>query len=408
MPRWRMFGLVLLVPAVVAAADWPQWLGPNRDGSTPDKVAPWKGDLKATWRFKVGEGHSSPIVVGDKVYLHTRVAGKDEEQVAAYALADGKEIWKHAYDRGPFKSPFGLGPRATPTFRDGKLYTFGATGLLTCWDAAKGDKVWQVDTLKDFEAKNLFFGMSGSPLVEGGKVFVNVGGKDASLVSFDAKDGKVAWKEGDARASYASPVAYKRGADQEVLFFTQQGLQAVDPATGKTRWKFGLVDALNESSTTPIRIGDLFVASSITYGTVALKLEEKDQKLEAKTVWKAPSLPCYFSTPTPVGDYLYLVTGQLLPPPQSSLHCLDPKTGKVLWTKEKVGKYHAALVRTGNDKLVMLDDYGNLSLLDPSPEGYKELAKTKVGIQTWVTPAVAGGKIVLRDDRELMCFPAGE
>lgn len=407
MLRWRMLSLVLVVPAVVAAADWPQWLGPNRDGGTPEKVRPWKGDLKATWRFPVGEGHSSPVVVEDAVYLHTRVAGKDEEQVAAYALADGKEVWKRTYDRGPFKSPFGLGPRATPTFRDGRLYTYGATGLLTCWDAAKGDKVWQVDTLKDFKAANLFFGVSGSPLVADGKVFVNVGGKDASLVAFDAKDGKVVWTAGDARASYASPIGYRRGDAPEVLFFTQRGLQAVDPATGQTRWTFGLVDSLNESSTTPIRVGDRFLASSITYGTVLLKLEEKEQKLEATPVWKKPDVACYFSTPVPVGDHVYLVSGQMLPP-KSDLHCLDPKTGKVLWTKDKVGKYHAALVRTGDDKLVMLDDYGHLSLLDPSPEGYKELAKTKVGIQTWVTPAVAGGKIVLRDDRELMCFPAGE
>jgi long-chain acyl-CoA synthetase len=109
--------------------------------------------------------------------------------------------------------------------------------------------------------------------------------------------------------------------------------------------------------------------------------------------------------PVPVGDHIYLVTGQLLPP-QSNLHCVEAKTGKVLWSKEKVGEYHAALVRTGDNKLVMLDDYGHLSLLDPSPEGFKEMAKTKIGIRTWVTPAIASGKIVVRDDRELMCFPA--
>lgn len=408
MPRGRFLGFVLLLPSLVLAADWPQFLGPQRDGSTPVKISPWKGDLKATWRLKVSEGHSSPIVVGERVYLHTRVPGKDEEQLTAYALADGKVVWNQSYARGEFKSPFGQGPRATPTFDDGHLYTLGGTGLLTCWKAEKGEKVWQVDVLKTFKGKNLYFGVSGSPLIAGDNLYLNVGAPGASLVAFNKKTGEVVWKEGDATASYASPIQYGKGAERQILFFTQQGLQAVDPATGQTQWKFGLVDALNESSTTPVPVGDVLLASSITYGMVGIKVTKEEGKATAKQVWKDPGLPCYFSTPVAVGDHVYAVTGRIFPPVQSSLHCLDPKTGKVLWTKQNVGKYHAALVRTGNNKLLMLDDYGNLSLLDPSPEGFKELAKSKVGIQTWVTPAVVPGKVVLRDERELMCFPVEE
>jgi outer membrane protein assembly factor BamB len=404
MRQLRILCLVLVLPALVLAADWPGWLGPNRDGSSPEKVEPWKEPLKVAWRVKVGEAHSSPIVVGDRVYLHTRQGKKDAEKVAAYNLADGKEVWSQSYERGAFKAPFGGGPRGTPLYDDGKLYTYGITGILTCWDAAKGDQVWQIDTLKQFQGKNLTFGLSSSPLIVGDKLLLNVGAPGASLVAFNKKNGETVWKMGDAAPSYASPIAYKVGSEQEVLFFTAKGLQAVDPATGKTRWSYPLVDVLNESSTTPVKMGDLFLASSITYGTVGLTRQQKEEMVEAKQAWKNPSLTCYFSTPVVVGDYIYLATGQLGFTAQANLHCVDPKTGKALWTKEKVGKYHAALVRTGNDKLLMLDDFGNVSLLDPSPEAFKELAKTKICGQTWVTPALSGGKVVLRDDNELICI----
>jgi outer membrane protein assembly factor BamB len=404
MRRVRVLGLIAFLPALAVAADWPGWLGPNRDGSTPDKIQPWKEPLKAVWRFKVGEGHSSPIIVGGKVYLHTKVAGKDEEQLTAYALADGKELWSKTYPRGNFKAPFGNGPRGTPLFEDGKIYTLGISGYLTCWDADKGEQLWQVDTLKTFQGKNLTFGISASPLIVGDKVLLNVGAPGASLVAFNKKTGEVLWKDGDAKASYASPIAYGKGNDREALFFTAKGLQAVNPADGKTRWSFPLVDLANESSTTPIKVGDYFLASSITSGMVGLIREEKESKVEVKQVWKN-SLSCYFSTPVAVGDHVYLVTGNILAiPPQSTLHCIDYKTGKVQWSKEKVGKYHAALVRTGNDKLLMLDDFGNVSLLDPDPKEFKELAQTKVCGQTWVTPAVSAGKVVLRDEKELICL----
>lgn len=404
----RVLAFVLLAPLLTNATDWPGWLGPNRDGTTPDKISPWKAPLKASWRVKVGEAHGSPIVVGDRVFVHTKVANKFEEQVTAYNLADGKEVWSKTYDRGDFKADFGNGPRATPLYDDGRLYTHGITGILTCWKAADGEKLWQVDTLKTFQAKNLYFGVSGSPLLVDDKILLNVGGKGASLVAFDKKTGTVVWKEGDDAASYASSIAYKVGTEKEALFFTQQGLQAVDPATGKTRWKYGLVDTLNESSATPVKAGDLILASSITAGMVALRRAEQQGKIEAKVAWKNPNLSCYFSTPVPVGEHVYAVTGSLFALGTSNLHCFEAKTGKVLWTQKKVGKYHAALVRTGNDKLLMLDDFGNVSLLEPNPEGYKELAKTKVCGATWVTPAVSGRKIVLRDERELICIEVPE
>src|SRR5262245_33858354 len=174
----RSLPLLLILAATSAGADWPQWLGPKRDGSSTEKVKPWKGDLKVLWRQAVGPGHSSPVVAGGKVYLHTKVKDKEAEEVSAYDAMTGKRLWNTPYDRARFFSPFGTGPQATPAVVDGKVYAFGATGVLSCFDE-KGKIAWQVDTLKTFKAKNLFFGAASSPLVEGDKVIVQVGGKDA-------------------------------------------------------------------------------------------------------------------------------------------------------------------------------------------------------------------------------------
>jgi outer membrane protein assembly factor BamB len=401
--------LALLFSVSVLTADWPGWLGPRRDGTSTEKIAAWKGTPKVLWRVAVGPGHSSPIVADGKVFLHTRVKDKDTEaeEVTAYDSKTGKLLWARDYPRSKFSSPFGTGPQATPSVVDGKVYSFGATGVLTCIDAKAGSIDWKVETQKEFKAKNLFFGAASSPLVHAGKVYVNVGGKGASVVAFDAKNGEVVWKALDDPASYSSGVVLGSGSDEQVVFLTQQGLRGFTAKDGKKLWDFPLVDKLNESSTTPIQAGDLLLASSITYGMVGLKLEKSDEGLKAKQLWKNPKLTCYFSTPIPVGKkHVYLVAGSLSFRPVSHLHCIETETGKILWTKEKVGKYHAALLRTADNRMLMLSDLGELVLFDADPKEYKELARSQItkGEQIWAHPALVGGMVYFRDEKELICL----
>lgn len=396
--------VLTLLAGPAAAEDWPQWLGPRRDGSSTEKVAPWKDAPKVLWRIPVGEGHSSPVVASGKVFLFTRVKGKDAEEIVAYSADEGKKVWSETYERGKFASIFGLGPRATPTVRDGKVFTFGVTGTLACWDADGGKNVWKVDTAKDFSAPPLFFGASCSPLVEGDRLLVNVGAKGASIVAFDRTSGKTLWKALDDGASYSSPIAFGDGKDRQVVFLTAKGLRSLSPADGKLFWEVPLVDRLNESSTTPVKSGNLLLASSVTFGSLGVELKD-EQKPSAAQLWKNDKLTCYFSTPVPVGkDHTYLITGAAsLLNATSTLHCIETRTGKELWQKKNVAKYHAALLRTADDKLLMLDDFGNLKLLDPSPEGYKELATAKVCRPTWAHPALSEGRLYLRDDTNLIC-----
>jgi outer membrane protein assembly factor BamB len=397
-------GLSALLLLLAAADEWPQWLGPTRDGVTVEKVAPWKEAPKPVWRAAVGEGHSSPIVAGGRAFLHAKVKGKDEEEVIAWEAKTGKEVWRKSYPRPAFASIFGVGPRATPAVSGDRLYTLGVTGILSCWQAADGKQVWQVDTLKEFKAKNLFFGVSCSPLVEGDLVIVNVGGPGASVVAFRKETGEAAWKVLDDKATYSSGIALGKGKERQVIFLTHDGLVGLSPADGTLFWKFPLVDKLAESSTTPVLAGDLLLGSSVTYGSAGLRLEVKDGKPGFTEAWKNPALTCYISTPVAVGtDHLYMVTGTIIPPPSANLHCVDAKTGKILWSRPGVGKYHAALLRTGDGKLLMLEEGGDLVLLDPGPAGYRELARGKICGNTWAHPAVADGTLLVRDARELVC-----
>jgi outer membrane protein assembly factor BamB len=411
MPWLRSVTAFMLCCSLATAGDWPQWLGPNRDASSPEKIAPWKEAPKVLWRAPVGEGNSSPVVAGRRVFLHAKVKGKNEEEVTALDAETGKQLWQMTYTRAAFSSLYGNGPRATPTVANGHVYTFGITGVLTSWEAGTGKQLWQVDTLKEFKAKNLFFGMACSPLVEGGRVLLSIGGKGTSVVAFDKDSGEAVWKSLDDRASYSSPITLGQGQDRQVLFLTGDGLVSLNPADGSLYWRFALVDKLLESSTTPVRAGDILLASSITYGSVGLRLETKDNKPAVAEMWKNDDLTSYFTTPVPVGtDHIYFVKGTKPPAllNQATLHCVEAKTGKELWSKPKVvGKYHAALLRTGDSKLLVLEEAGNLVLVDTDPKEYRELAKSKVCGETWAHPALANGRLYLRDNKEVVCLQLG-
>jgi outer membrane protein assembly factor BamB len=390
--------------ATCHAADWPQFLGPNRDSASPEKVPVWKDKPKELWRQPVGEAHSSPVVATDTVYAFYKVAGQDAEALAAFDTKTGEKRWEKSYERAKFSPPFGAGPRGTPTATGGMVYTLGNTGMLACWEAKTGGLKWQLDTLKEFNAKNLVFGVSTSPTVVGKHVIVMVGGKGAGIVGVDKETGKVAWQATDDRASYASPILVG-DTSPELVFLTGDHVRSLKADTGKEVWKVPFVDKLLESSTTPVKAGDLYVAGSVTVGSIGVKASGG----ETERVWKNDKLTCYFSTPVLVGDHLYMVNGAAtLTNPSITLRCVEAKTGKVAWEKPNAGKYHAALLKTGDGHLLLHDDGGNLKLLKPDPKGYTELATAKVCGDTWAHPALSDGKLYVRDDKNLICLQVGE
>jgi outer membrane protein assembly factor BamB len=415
MPWFRTVLVVLICAAIGRAADWPQWLGPKRDGSTPEKVAPWKEKEtpKVLWREAVGNGFSSPVVAGGRVFVHAAVKDKDEEQVTAFDATTGKELWKDTYPRPRFVSVLGTGPRATPTVAGKRLYTMGINGFLSCYDVENGKRLWQVDLYKQFKADLPPFAVCCSPLVVGNRVIVSVGGKERCVVALHAETGEVQWQALDDAASTSSPVLFSggerpKGAAPDVVFMTPLRLVGLDPLDGTLRWEHPMVFQPQGTSPTPVAVGDKLVASTQAHGAVAVQVAKKDDKQAASQAWQNKDMKSYFSSGVAADELLVLVTNTIEPLPATTLTCVEAKTGKELWKKDKAGYFHAGVIRTGDGKLLVLNDAGTLSLLEITAKEAKELAKAKVCGGTLVTPALAGGRLYVRDDKEVICLQVGE
>jgi outer membrane protein assembly factor BamB len=414
MPRLCSLLVLVVVAPLANAGDWPQWLGPKRDGASAEKVAAWKAEPKAAWRADVGAGFSVPVVAAGKCFVHARVPGKDAEEVITLDARTGKEWWRKSYGRAPFFSVINTGPQATPAVVKGRVYTYGITGVLSCYAAEDGKPVWQTDVFKALKVELPRFGATSSPLVVGNRVLVAVGGKGSAVVAFDTDNGEVAWKALDGPVSTASPIVYlnkskKAEASLEAVFINNRSLVALNPFDGEVSWEHPLSEQSLGTSPSPVVAGDLLLASSAYEGGVGVRLTHQDGKTTAAEAWKNANLSGYFSTPVACGkDYIYMVTTQSKPQPTATLRCVEVKGGKELWNKPKVGFFHAGLLRAGDDRLLLLDDSGNLRLLEHDPKGYHELAKVRVCGSTFVTPALANGRLYVRDSQGVACVPLGE
>jgi len=221
--RWSGLLLAFLVIAQHARSeDWPQWLGPRRDGGTDEKIAPWKADPKVVWRFAAPKGYSSPVVAQGRVFVHVPVDGKNEEEVVALDAVSGKILWRDASPMAFVKG--GQGPRATPAVAGKRVFSIGSTGILTCVDVESGKRLWQVDTYKQLNQAMPKFGVCCSPVVVGNVVLISVGGQGTCLAAFDTAKGELLWKGYDEPASTSSPVLIaspKSGAAPDVLFMSR-------------------------------------------------------------------------------------------------------------------------------------------------------------------------------------------
>ncbi len=394
--------LSLMVATTLVAHDWPQFLGPNRDGvySGAALADSWpEGGPAQVWRKQVGQGFSGPVVVDDRVILFHRVDNR--EVIEALDARSGRTEWTYDYPTS-YRDDFGFdeGPRATPVVVDGRVYVFGAQGVLTAVDLETGKRIWSEDTTRRFSVRKGFFGAAGAPLVEGGRVLANIGGQEAGIVAFDAQTGVVLWTATNDEAGYSSPVGATFDGRRHAVFFTRNGLVGLDPTTGSVRfqrrWRSRLGASVNAAS--PLIIDDLIFLSA-TYGTGAATLRVNGTQLTE--LWSSDEVMSnHYATSVYHEGYLYGYHGRQEYSP--SFRAVELRTGAVQWSEDR---FRAGTVTLAGERLLILRETGELILADASPRQFRPLARAQVlPPVVRASPALADGYLYARNEDTLVCL----
>jgi len=396
---------VLLASSAVAG-DWPQILGPARNGiAVGEQLAEsWpESGPRLLWQRDIGAGLAGVAVVGDAVYLFHRVG--DEEIIECFAANNGVPRW-----RTPFPARFSggvhedQGPRCVPTVQGDRVILFGAAGDLHCVSASSGKPIWSRAVNEDYEVRDGYFGVGSSPVVVGDRVLVNVGGKNgAGLAAFSLSTGETLWKATDEGASYSAPTVAKVAGQTRAIFVTRLNVVAVVPESGQVAFRFPFgKQGPTVNAATPLVMDDLlFVSASYGVGAVAAKLEFND----APTLWRRDDvMSSQYVTCVYRDGYLYGVDGRQ-DVGVARLRCFDPRKGDVKWTVEDFGV--ASLILAG-DKALALKTDGQLVLFRPNPERYEPLAEAKLFDDiAQALPALSNGRLFARDTKQLNCFEVG-
>lgn len=401
----RSLAVWVLLP-LLTAADWPQHLGPKRDGHSAEtgliREFPPAGPTVA-WKREVGSGWAGPVVKDGKVILFHRVEA--DEVVECLDARTGKSIWKQSY-RSKYRDQFNFddGPRSTPLIDGKRVITLGANGQLSSWAFESGKAEWTRNINDDFNVEAGFFGVATSPMLIGGKLLINVGGKKAGVVAFDPATGKDLWVSGNDGVSYSSPVTATVNGEELAVFFTRAGLLTVEPTSGKIRHQHPWRPRINASvnAATPIVFKNrIFLTTS--YGTGAILLEPSKEGV--KEVWSGDeSISSHFSTPVLIGDHLFGIDGRQ--EARARLRCVEWETGKVRWSKEQFG---CAGLIAADKILIAVTENGDLVLIDPSATAYKELARSAI-LESPVRalPALSDGLLFARDGSKFVAVKLGK
>lgn len=415
----------------VAAEDWPQWLGPTRDGKWNETGIldsfPANGP-KVLWRKPINGGYAGPAVVGGRVYVmdYVRAEGdatpnpdkrnelKGQERVICLDAASGEEIWKYAYDCN-YAISYPCGPRCTPTIAGGKVYAVGAEGNLHCLDAESGKLLWGKELKKDYNCESPIWGFTGHPLVDGDMLFCLVGGKGSIAVAFDRHTGKEVWRSIDDKdAGYAAPSMIEVGGVKELVYFTPAAVHGLVPKTGKVLWSVPIDPGYGMSIMMPRQSDNYIFAGATGMKSVLIELDAKGEK--AKEVYRGEKTSSVFpvnSTPIVDGDYMYGVCTR------GELRCVEVKTGKRMWEtfapttgeKKPINSGTAFLVKN-DERYFLFSEKGDLVIAKLTPQKYEEISRAHLLEPTgdafgrsvaWSCPAFAQKCVFARNDKEIIC-----
>ncbi len=394
--------------SLLTAAGWPQFLGPNRDGVAPESPpliseAPPEG-LPIVWNRAVGEGFAGPVVAEDLCLIFHR--RDDDALVEALAFSTGETVWTAAYPTG-YRDDFGFdeGPRSTPTVAQGRVFTYGSEGVLQALELKTGRRLWTVDLAAEHDSPKGFFGRACAPLVSGDRVLVASGSPDAAgpcVYAFDAATGALAWKSGRGEAGYASPVLAKAGSSVLAIFFTREGLLALNPSTGDVVYEepFRAANHASVNAASPVLVGEGRVWLSSCYDVGAGLWSFGSNAASWRSLWKlGDRLDCHYATPVRSGDHLFGFHGR-----QESgqdLRCIAWADGKILWKTERLP---AGSLILADNTLLILTERGELLAAPADPTRYELRWRAQLtGADTRAAPAFSEGFLFARDRRQLVC-----
>jgi outer membrane protein assembly factor BamB len=409
--------------------DWPQWLGPTRDGVWKEAGIidrfPSSG-AKVKWRAKVAGGYSGPSVANGRVFVsdYVRKSGdpkadpgvknvlQGEERLVCLDAATGKELWVHKYPR-TYEISYPAGPRATPTVDGELVYLLGAEGNLKCLSVKDGSVLWEKEFRKDYGAPTPMWGFAGHPLVDGDRLFVTPGGPGATAVCLDKTTGKELWRSLSAKdAGYCPPTMVQHAGRKELVIWTPETLNGLDPESGSVRWTVPLEPNYGMSIIAPVQLGEMLFAGGIVNIGVMLKLNESGPPA---TVWKTSQkigLGPVHSPPLAVDDVLYGVDRE------GELKALNAATGEKRWEtyKATTGSRRAnsatAFLTRNGDRFFIFNEQGDLIIARLTPAKYEEISRAHVVEPTqdafgrqviWSAPAYANRCAFVRNDREIVC-----
>lgn len=408
--RMRLLAvLVGLVSLSAMAADWPQWRGVNRDGVSDEKglLSQWPADgPPLVWQAKdIGDGYSTPSVVGNRLYLISN-QGMEDEYVQALSTADARQVWRQRIGKvGPNRGPQYPGARSTPTVDGALLYALSSAGDLACLETESGEVRWTKNLVDDFHGKMGNWAYAESPLVDGDLVVCTPGGSEATLVALDKKTGDVVWKaavpEGD-EAAYASIIVVDSGGVKQYVQFLQKGLVGVDAKTGRFLWRYDRTAKGSPANIpTPVAHKALVYSAAGRSGGGLVNLSVDGDKVNAEEVYFEPKAPKSIGGAVRVGDYLYGTNS-------GGLMCVEFATGEIKWQDRCVGP---GSVCVADGHLYVHGESDEVALVEVTPEAYREKGRFTLPDQpdrgrakAWTYPVISDGKLYVRDVGTLWCY----
>ena len=384
-------------PAAVGPA-WTDFRGPNRAGiytGGPILLA-WPSEgLKPLWRQPIGGGYASFVVANGKAYTIEQRRG--QEVVAAYDVATGRERWKDGWSAHFSEFMGGDGPRATPTWHEGKLYALGATGEFRCYDAETGKVLWEKNILSDNGAVNIMWGMANSPLVVDDKVIVTPGGRGRSVVAYNKGTGERIWGALDDQAAYTSPMVATIAGQRQLLVVTAKRVVGMTLEDGTLLWEYPWTTMYEINSAQPIvtDANHVFISAGYGHGSALLEVSKIGHEFTARAVWENKNLKNRFNSSVLHQGFIYGFD-------EGIFACIDARTGERKW---KGGRYGYGQVLLAGDHMIVLAEDGDLVLLKASPDAHQEVARfSAIEGKTWNHPAMAGNVLLVRNAREMAAF----